>query len=160
MFPIRTILHPTDFSPQSQTAFQVACALTRDYGARLVLLHVKPPEILYGEGYLLPPDPEVIRKELQKQLNGLTPSGGVRAERMLREGDAVHEIQVTAEELQADLIVLGTHGRTGIGRILLGSVAEGVLRRARCPVLTIKTPLPEALATTDTGAEPMVSGLA
>ena len=73
MLSIHTILHPTDLSPQSGPAFQVACALARDYVARLVVLHVKPPEIIYGEGCVLPPDPEVVRKELQEELDRLRP---------------------------------------------------------------------------------------
>ena len=77
MLPIRTILHPTDFSPPSGHAFRVACALARDYAARLVLLHVKPPEMIYGEGYVLPPDPEEVLQELQEEreaVRGLLPS--------------------------------------------------------------------------------------
>lgn len=68
----------------------------------------------------------------------------VLVEHRLREGDAAAEILQVADEVGADLIVLGTHGRTGLGRVLMGSVAEAVLRRARCPVLTLKSPLPEA----------------
>jgi nucleotide-binding universal stress UspA family protein len=159
MLPIRTILHPTDFSPQSGAAFQVACALARDYGARLILLHVKPPEIIYGEGYVLPPDPEVVRKELQAQLDRLQPPGpGLRVERLLREGDAAWGILDAAEDVHPDLIVMGTHGRTRVGRLLMGSVAETVLRKAPCPVLTVKNPLPQAPAATEERAEPIASG--
>ena len=58
----------------------------------------------------------------------------------VRDGDAAEEILREAEEAKANLIVIGTHGRTGLGRLLMGSVAEAVLRRARCPVLTVKSP--------------------
>jgi nucleotide-binding universal stress UspA family protein len=159
MLAIRTILHPTDFSPQSTPAFQVACALARDYVARLVLLHVHPPDMMYGEGYVLPPDPEVVRAELQERLNGLRPPDpAVRVERLLSEGDAARQILHTARDVGADVIVLGTHGRTGLGRLLMGSVAEAVLRQATCPVLAVKAPLPETPAATDTLADQIASG--
>jgi nucleotide-binding universal stress UspA family protein len=145
MLPIRTILHPTDFSPQSAHAYQLACALARDYRARLVLLHVHPPEIVYGEGYVLPPDPAVVLKELEQELDHLPPPDpGIRVDRVFKEGDPVTDILATARETGCDLIVMGTHGRTGVGRLLMGSVAEAVLRRAPCPVLTLKAPLPGA----------------
>jgi nucleotide-binding universal stress UspA family protein len=159
MLPIRTVLHPTDFSPQAGAAFLVAGALARDYGARLILLHVKPPEIVYGEGYVLPPDPEVVRKELQEQLDRLQPPGpGLRVERVLREGNPVQGILDTARETRPDMIVLGTHGRTGVSRLLMGSVAEAVLRKAPCPVLTVKAAPPNVPAAADELAEPIASG--
>jgi nucleotide-binding universal stress UspA family protein len=159
MLAIRTILHPTDFSPQSGAAFQVACALARDYVARLVLLHVHPPDMIYGEGYVLPPDPEVVREELQEQLDRLRPPDpAIPVERLLREGDAAREILHTAREIGADVIVLGTHGRAGVGRLLMGSVAEAVLRKAPCPVLAVKTPLPETPAAPDAPADQVASG--
>lgn len=159
MLPIRTILHPTDFSPQSGYALQVACALARDYVARLIVLHVKPPDIIYGDGYVLPPDPEVVRKGLQEQLERLQPpEAGIQVERLLREGDPVREILRAARETKPDLLVLGTHGRTGVGRLLMGSVAEAVLRKAPCPVLTVKAPLPEATAAADPLTETIASG--
>ena len=159
MLPIRTILHPTDFSPQSGYAFQLACALARDYVAHLIVLTVQPPEIVYGEGFVLPPDPEVVRKGLQEQLDRLQPPDpAIRVERILEEGDPVQEILHTARETHADIIVMGTHGRTGVGRLLMGSVAEAVLRKAPCPVLTVKAPLPETMAATDAGAEAIASG--
>jgi len=146
MLPIRTILHPTDFSVRSEPAFQLACALTRDYGARLVVLHVAvPPTVVYGEG-ILPPDPEILRREAQEQLDRLqAPQADVRAERRLVEGDPATEVLHVAQEIGANLIVMGTHGRTGLGRLLMGSVAEQVVRQAACPVLTVKTPYPETV---------------
>jgi nucleotide-binding universal stress UspA family protein len=64
-------------------------------------------------------------------------------ERHVRDGDPSEEILAVARETRSDLIVMGTHGRTGVGRLLMGSVAEQVMRRATCPVLTVKTPVPE-----------------
>jgi nucleotide-binding universal stress UspA family protein len=128
----------------------VACALARDYAARLVVLHVNQPVIVYGEGYVLPPDPEVVRRELQEQLDDLRPPDpALRLERVLAEGDVVHEILHVAREVHADVLVLGTHGRTGVGRLLMGSIAEAVLRRAPCPVLTVRAGLPEAAPATE-----------
>ena len=70
----------------------------------------------------------------------------------------MREILHTAREIDADLIVLGTHGRTGVGRLLMGSVAEAVLRKAPCPVLTVKTTLRETPAAPDALAEQVASG--
>jgi nucleotide-binding universal stress UspA family protein len=160
MLGIHTILHPTDFSPASSAAFHVACALARDYTARLVVLHVKPPDLIYGDGYVLPPHPEVVRVELQGQLNRLqAPDPAVPLERVLKEGDVVREILHAAGEVHADLLVLGTHGRTGVGRLLMGSIAEAVLRRAPCPVLTVRSGLPEAAAATEAVDDQVACGL-
>jgi nucleotide-binding universal stress UspA family protein len=141
MLPIRAILHPTDFSDRSKFAFGLACSLARDYGARLVVLHVaEPPMAVAGEGVLmLPPafDLEPLREQLQ-QLRPEDPK--LPAEHRLVQGDAATEILRVAEEAKCDLIVMGTHGRTGLGRLLMGSVAEQVVRKASCPVLTVKTP--------------------
>jgi len=80
MLPIRTILHPTDFSDRSGYALQLAAALSRDHAARLVILHVIPrPVVAYGEG-VIPPDPGVILDDARAQLDGLTVPGGVAAE--------------------------------------------------------------------------------
>jgi nucleotide-binding universal stress UspA family protein len=139
MFPISIILHPTDFSSYSDHAFELACALARDYGARLVVLHVvAPPPVVFTEGEV-PPDPEFVRKDAEKHLEQLrAPDPEQRFERRLAEGQPVEEILKAIEDLDADLVVLGTHGRTGLKRLLMGSVAEQVLRKAPCPVLTVK----------------------
>jgi nucleotide-binding universal stress UspA family protein len=146
MLPIRTILHPTDFSAHSASAFELACALARDYGARLVLAHVKsPPEAVFGELGPIPPEPPEVEKALEDELRALKPADArIRVEHRLLEGGAVEGILQLARETNCDLIVMGTHGRTGVGRLLLGSVAEAVMRRAPCPVLTVKHPLPAA----------------
>jgi nucleotide-binding universal stress UspA family protein len=147
MLPIRTVLHPTDFSKHSDYAFRLACALTHDYGARLVILHVAaPPVDGYGEG-ILPPQREDYLRPLCDRLNRLKPPDPtVAVEYQLVEGDAAAEILRTAAATQCDVIVLGTHGRAGLARLLLGSTAEQVVRRAPCPVLTVKAPLQRAHA--------------
>lgn len=140
MLAIKTILHPTDFSPNSQFAFRLACSLANDYKARLILLHVSPPPVIYGEG-IVPPDfqesAEVLREKL-KAVQATAPE--VVMEERLVEGDPATEILRAAEETKCDVILMGTHGRTGLSRLLMGSVAEQVVRKAPCPVVTVKHP--------------------
>jgi len=150
MLPIRTILHATDFSAHAAYAFRLTCALARDYGARLVLIHVKPLPMLAGGDFrtIVPPEPPRVFQELQKELAALRPADrSIPVEHQLREGDAASEIIRLAGECKCDLIVLGTHGRTGLDRLVIGSVAEDVLRKASCPVLAVKVPIPEAAPT-------------
>lgn len=140
MLPIRVILHPTDFSANSQAAWEMACALARDYRARLLLVHVEPPLPVFSE-FAVPPEC-VDQSALERQLAQIKATdSALTVNRKLLVGDEASEINKFAEENRADLIVMGTHGRTGLGRLLMGSVAETVLREAPCPVLTIKTPL-------------------
>ena len=140
MLPIQTILHPTDFSSHSRCAFQLACSLAKDHGARLIVLHVVAPPVAYGEG-MVSMEPEDWER-LQVMLHELRPPDPqVRVEHRLADGDPARQILGTAQESKCDLIVMGTHGRTGLTRLLMGSVAEQVVRKAGCPVLTIKTPL-------------------
>jgi len=154
MLPLHTILHATDFSDRAAYALHLACGLTRDYGARLIVLHVAMPQpVVYGEG-ILPVDPQLLLREAREQLNRLeVPGGNVRAERRFVEGDPATEILRVARETGASLIVMGTHGRTGLGRLLMGSVAEQVVRKASCPVLTVKTPLAETAPASELAPE-------
>ena len=142
MLPLTTILHPTDFSENSEFAFRLACALARDYKARLVLLHVLPPPMVLYAGGPVPaetwPTSEQAEEKL-RQLEGQAHS--VRVESQVLEGDPVDMILRAAEETASDVIVMGTHGRTALARLLMGSVAEAVLRKAPCPVLTAKPDL-------------------
>ncbi len=141
MLPIKTILHPTDFSKPSEFALRFACALARDYQARLLLLHVVEPPVYYGELGMTVPLPSDFHESLHQRLSKLVPSdAGIAVETVLIEGGASREILNVAEEQHVDLIVLGTHGRTGVARVLLGSVAENVIRHSSIPVLTLKTP--------------------
>jgi nucleotide-binding universal stress UspA family protein len=143
MLPIHTILHPTDFSEQSAHALRLACALARDYGARLVLLHVAPlPVPALGEGLPMI-DPETYLAPLRQRLSELmVPYNEIAVERIFGAGDPAAEISRIALQTHADLIVMGTHGRSGLERLLMGSVTEGVMRQANCPVLTLKLPVP------------------
>jgi nucleotide-binding universal stress UspA family protein len=144
MLAIKNVLFATDFSDNSKIAFRVACALARDYGAHLVIMHVAAPLIgFYGEGAVIP-EPQAYEDSLREELELVRPTDpNVPVEYQLAEGDAASEILRIAKECKADVIVLGTHGRSGISRLLMGSVAETVLRRAPCPVLTVKAPLAE-----------------
>lgn len=143
MLPVHTILHPTDFSERSTHALQLACSLARDHGARVVVLHVlAPPAVAYGEA-LTSYAEEAERRAAEEKLNRLQlPDPAISLERRLTEGEPAERILQVAEEIHADLIVMGTHGRTGLSRLLMGSVAEQVVRQAPCPVLTIKAPFP------------------
>ncbi len=137
MFTIRTILHPTDLSEAAATTFQVARALARDYAARLVALHVLPPLSDTAAAAL---EPARCWAEEGAKMRRLCPVGlGLRVEyRQVEEAPAAGILRV-AGNLGCDLIVIGTHGRTGLARLLLGSVADEVLREAPCPVLTVRT---------------------
>jgi nucleotide-binding universal stress UspA family protein len=139
MFAIRTILYPTDFSRCSDYAFCVACALARDYNARLIIMHVHPPPVAMGEFGVIPDyvDPETLKERLAR----FHPE--FPAERLVVAGEPTTEIVRVAADHGADLIVMGSHGRAGLSRLLLGSVAEAVLRKAPCPVLNIKAPAHE-----------------
>jgi len=144
MLAIRTVLHPTDFSESSDFAFRLASTLARDYGAQLVVVHVAEPVVpIYGDGVVVPP-PDVDKEPLLVKLQQLLPRDPkVRVEHRLAEGDAATEILRLAKETQSDVIVMGTHGRTGLARIVMGSVAEQVVRKAPCPVVTAKARLPQ-----------------
>jgi nucleotide-binding universal stress UspA family protein/quercetin dioxygenase-like cupin family protein len=144
MLAIRKILHPTDFSQNSRYAFQSACALARDNRATLIVLHVMMPSV---SAVLDHPPPDPLRSaESQASVAPLPwpqPSDpGVTVEHRVTEGDAAQEILRLSGLLHCDVIVMGTHGRTGLGRLLIGSVAEAVLRSANCPVLVVKAPPP------------------
>ncbi len=141
MLPIKTILHPTDFSKPSEYALRLACALARDYQARLLLVHVVEPPVYYGELGMAVPLPADFHESLLERLSRLVPvDSGIRVETVLVEGNASQQILRIAEEHHCDLIILGTHARTGLSRVLLGSVAEDVSRHSRTPALTLKTP--------------------
>jgi|SRR5579884_3144854 nucleotide-binding universal stress UspA family protein len=145
MLNIQTILHPTDYSEHSAYAFRIACSLARDYQAKLVLLHVALRSVtIEGEAAIAPRSEEYFQAEREK-LEGISVPTEIRVERQVVEGAPAEEILSAAQTMKADLIVMGTHGRTGLSRLLMGSVAEQVLRKAPCPVLTVRalTPLAE-----------------
>jgi nucleotide-binding universal stress UspA family protein len=141
MKTIQTILHPTDLTESARPALELALRLARDHGARLIVLHVAAQPVLYGELGMTIPLPEAQKEILEAariKLECLTPGSG--AECRVVEGVAAAEILHTARDESCDLIIMGTHGRRHIARVLLGSVAEQVLGRTPCPVLAIKPP--------------------
>jgi nucleotide-binding universal stress UspA family protein len=142
MTRIETILHPTDFSKNSEHAFQLACSLARDHGARLILLHVQETLIpVATEVGPAPLDLAEERKGLQERLKALRPEDPrIAVKHCIVAGGAAEEIVSLAHEEGCDLIVMGTHGRTGLCRLLMGSVAEEVIRKSPCPVLAVKCP--------------------
>jgi nucleotide-binding universal stress UspA family protein len=140
MLPIKTILHATDFSEISEQGFRVACGLARDYGARLLVLHVAEIPITGSEVELLVLS-AASNPALRQKLELLRPRDPrIPVEHRLIEGNPAEEIVRAARETKSDVIVLGTHGRRGVRRLVMGSVAEQVLRKAPCPVVTVKGP--------------------
>jgi nucleotide-binding universal stress UspA family protein len=137
----------------------MACAVARDYGARVIVLHVMtPPVVVYGD-VVLPVPPENIQEELSEQLRALVAQHPeIPTETRLVEGDAATEILRVAKESKCDLIAIGTHGRTGLHRLLMGSVAEKVVRKAPCSVLTIKAPEHQASASPEQAPAANVAG--
>jgi nucleotide-binding universal stress UspA family protein len=144
MLPMRTILVPTDFSCSSANAFAIAASLAREGGARVILLHVlSEPTFMEGTG-LIPFEPAMYRDEMHDKLEQQASHyPGLWLEERLVEGKPIPEILRTAHENQCDLIVMGTHGENGLRRLLMGSVAEGVARKAACPVLSVRTSVPK-----------------
>ncbi len=140
MLPIRRILMATDFSASADHAFRIACSIARDYQAEIQVVHVIPPAvIIYGEG-VVPVAPAENREAIQAKLATCKAVNVNVAQRIL-DGDPAAEIVRLAGDMKADIAILGTHGRTGLTRLLLGSVAEQVVRKAPCPVLTMKAPV-------------------
>jgi nucleotide-binding universal stress UspA family protein len=150
---IRRILCPIDFSDYSRRALDHAVAIARWYGSTITALHVfsVTPVAAYAPGaagfdaiVLTQADRDQLLAELTRFIETeSTPE--VRVEAMIREGPTASEILSQAADLKADLLVMGTHGRSGFERLLLGSITEKVLRMARCPVLTVPRRHPDAV---------------
>jgi nucleotide-binding universal stress UspA family protein len=148
MFPLRVILHPTDLSEHSRYAAQIAADLARQHSATLLVVHVVetlgPENATYGE-IVTEPEPESYCRRLDEELRRFVPApAGVAIQYWIAAGEPAQEIERIARAQACELIVMGTHGRTGLNRLLLGSIAEQVIRRAPCPVLTTKLPAPAA----------------
>jgi nucleotide-binding universal stress UspA family protein len=146
MIKLRKILYPTDFSDSSLEALPYALSFAREYKARLVLMHVVNEQI-FSEGLSLPRAvaPEALGQEMaqeaERRLKMLIPAGqrsGLDVEMVILHGMPFLEIIRHAKANEVDLIVIGTHGRSGMEHILFGSTAEKVVRKAPCPVLSVK----------------------
>jgi eukaryotic-like serine/threonine-protein kinase len=141
--PIRTkkVLFATDFSKLSDAALSQAAALCRDSQAKLLIVHVEEPPAAYGAGDLYYGLPDPDQNALRRMLDEVKPDDpAIDVERHLLIGDPASEIAALAAEQQVDLIVIGTHGRSGLSRLLIGSTAESIVRKAPCAVLTVKMP--------------------
>ncbi|GDX97095.1 hypothetical protein LBMAG47_27600 [Planctomycetia bacterium] len=137
--PENTIVFPTDFSTASDAALVHAAALARQSGGRLLIVHVEEPPLAYGGGELYYGLPEPSSERILKMLEDVRPADpAVPFAHRLTMGDPAAEIVRIAGDENAEMIVLGTHGRTGITRLLMGSVAEAIVRRAPCPVLVYR----------------------
>ena len=144
---IKTILFPTDFSQGARAAMDHAISLAKDYHAKLILLYVIQ-DISIAEWYI----PSSLSaadlvEDMQKSASNEMEKWGAEVsqsvkdvEKLVVRGVPFVEIIRTAKEKSADLIVIGTHGRTGIDHMLFGSTAEKVVRKAACPVLTVRIP--------------------
>ncbi len=137
----RAILHPTDFSDASRPALGLACDLALDHAADLLIVHVADPGTGRGDPAVPLQSLEELRQRVDEKAARLRsdhPALKVRSK--VVEGLPTDAILAAAVESSCDLIVMGSHGRTGVGRVLVGSVAERVARRAPCPVLILKAP--------------------
>ena len=143
MINIKNILYATDFSSHSNQAYFHAVALAEGHGARLTILHVcQSRPVVLGEGMLPAAGTENQDIEYWKrQLEQIRPiNDGIQVRHVILEGSPAEEIIRHAADQGIDLIVMGTHGRTGLERLLMGSVAEQVVRGAPCSVLVVKMP--------------------
>jgi universal stress protein A len=135
----KTILFPTDFSTASDAALPHAEVLAKQAGATLLIVHVEEPPLAYGGGELYYGLPEPNSERIQKMLEDIKPSDqAIPYEHRLTMGDPAAEVVRIATDETSEMIVMGTHGRTGLTRLLMGSVAEAIVRRSPCPVLTFR----------------------
>ena len=146
MSRIRRVLHPTDFSKASAAAYKRAVDMAKGSRAELLLVHVLGSAVpVVADGYLSPQVYEdmtnAARAYGQKHLTALVRKAkqtGIRVKSLLLDGVPHERIAQAARSRKADLIVIGTHGRTGLAKLFLGSVASRVLAVAPCPVLTVR----------------------
>jgi nucleotide-binding universal stress UspA family protein len=133
MLTIKTLLHPTDLTQASRHAFDLACQIARDRGARIVVLHVVPPPN--------PQSTEVVTGNPLAGVREMAPE--IAIETRVETGAPAEVILRTAEEVNGDVIVMGIHGRTGLAHWLTSHVVDDVVQRAACAVLTLRSPFPE-----------------
>lgn len=142
MINLKKILVPTDFSEHSARAVRYGAELAAKFGAELHLLHAyENVPIMYGEGAYFPPETDAeLKASATRELDNIAvdPRDGSGVVRKVVEGHPFVEIIRYAKETDSDLIVLGTHGRGAVAHMFLGSVAEKVVRKSPCPVLTVR----------------------
>jgi universal stress protein A len=145
---LQRILVPVDLSEFTAPVINYALPYALQFGAEMILLHVFEPRSFSLDSVIVPPEMEEanmqMKQRAQQQLHELRErivSGrDLQARGLIRTGKPYHEICQAAEELGCDLIILGTHGYTGLKHLYLGSTAERVVRHAPCPVLTVRPP--------------------
>jgi nucleotide-binding universal stress UspA family protein len=138
---VESILVPTDFSTASLKGVSYAKKLAQQCGARVSLLYVIEPVVLPDAAAIIAlPDDQLIarmRKRLSDLARGYEEKGFSFDRMLVRQGTPFHEIALAAVAAKSDIIVIATHGYTGLKHVLLGSTAERVVRHARCPVLVV-----------------------
>jgi nucleotide-binding universal stress UspA family protein len=144
MFPIKTLLHPTDFSEYAEEGHAVACALAREQNARLVILHVTDKPVVSYLEKASELNPQQVQDKLWETLQWPREmEAGLNIEHRIEEGDAVGQIVRVATEIGSDLIVMGSHGKRGWFSWFTSNVVENVIRKAPCSVLVAKPSKPE-----------------
>jgi nucleotide-binding universal stress UspA family protein len=159
---VHRILFPTDFSDYNEGALKLASSLAAQAQATLYIIHVHELQtysVAMGEAaYLDAPTWHEEQDEAEEQLHNVVPSiAGVEFVHECLTGNPEVEILKFAETHDVDLIVMASHGRTGLSRLLMGSIAEGVMRKAKCPVLIVKQPVGER--TPQSNFESQASGI-
>lgn len=145
---IKKILVPIDFSEYSKASLRYSCEFAKLFDANLFLIHVLepviyPPDFSMGQ-ISIPSLNTEVGERAKQELENLCKAcieGDVRVTTIVKNGKPFYEIIETAEEIDADLIIIATHGHSGVEHILFGSTAEKVVRKAPCPVLTTRTPI-------------------
>ncbi|HVC97709.1 MAG TPA: universal stress protein [Pirellulales bacterium] len=144
------VLFATDYSPASQGVLPCAAAVAMGFGASLLIVHVEPCISSFDSGLDHKRGSEPRWQHLVEELAAVVPADSrVVCEHRRLMGDPATEIVRLADEEHVQAIVVGTHGRTGLSRLLMGSVAEAVVRRAKCPVIICRLPDLVQLSTTD-----------
>jgi nucleotide-binding universal stress UspA family protein len=149
---VHHVLVPIDFSPYAEQALDYAIALAQKLQARATLLHVIQPPLVAGADMGVWPSPAFIEdletaitSDMEGYLARVT-AAGLEGELVVVHGVPFQEILNTAKARQVDLIIMGTHGRTGLSHVFLGSVVEKVVRLAPCPVLVARQSTPVAVS--------------
>ncbi len=142
---VQRILVPIDFSEHSKHALQYAVSFAKQFGSELLLIHVVeqqvyPADLSFGQ-IVVPGFERELRDHAKKELDGLIKSStvkGIKVHAIVESGKPFLEILDAAEDEEIDLIIIATHGHTGVEHLLFGSTAEKVVRKASCPVLVVR----------------------
>jgi universal stress protein A len=142
---IRRILHATDFSSASRRAFDTALSMAKSLNARLTIVYALAPVVTVPEQYIDAATFDRLDKQARQwsaqhldRLAARAKRAGVKATVVLRDGDPANQIVRVCRATKSDLIIVGTHGRRGLPKFFLGSVAERVVSTASCPVITVR----------------------